>query len=149
MTSPSSVALYRARSSASIVARPSTTFIISSQLFSQHTGTAIATELLYRLLFDMIDRFLASFQRLASKGMEEASSWLKRKVQERQQAKDRATEEPKIVEEVGKMAEQRGFITCPMGGNAGARRQPPWVKSVLEGIEEGRLHDRDFYTNSW
>jgi hypothetical protein len=149
MTTPSSVALYRAGSSASIIARPSTTSIISSQLLSQQTGTAIATELLYRLLFDMINRFLASFQHLASKGMEEASSWLERKVRERQQAKERATEEPKIVEEVGKMAEQGGFITCPMGGDTGARRQAPWVQSVLEGIEEGRLHDRDFYTNSW
>jgi hypothetical protein len=66
-----------------------------------------------------------------------------------QQAKDRVTEGHNIVKEVGKMAEQSGFITCPIGGDSGARRQPPWVKSVLEGIEEGRLHDRDFYTNSW
>jgi hypothetical protein len=149
MTSPPSLVLIRSGSSSSIITRPSTTSIISSQLFCQHTGTAIATELLYRLLFDIINRFLGSFQRLASKGMEEASSWLERKLQERQQARDRATEGLKIVEEVGKMAEQRGFITCPIGGEAGTRRQPPWVKSVLQGIEEGRLHDEDFYTNSW
>jgi hypothetical protein len=127
--------------------------LISSRLFSQQTGTAIATELLYRILFDIINRFLATFQRLASHGMEEASSWLERKMQERrerlQQAKDSTAQGLGIVEEVSRVAENRGFITCPMGGEAGGRRQPPWVKSVLEGIEEGRMHDRDFYTNQW
>lgn len=127
--------------------------LISSRLFTQQTGTAIATELLYRLLFDIINRFLATVQRLAAKGMDEASTWIERKVQERrerlQEAKAHGADGLQIVQEVGKLAENSGFLNCPMGGNAGARRQPPWVKSVLEGIEEGRLHDRDFYTNSW
>lgn len=54
-----------------------------------------------------------------------------------------------IVEEVGKLAYDSGFVTCPVGGKGVAARGPPWVKSVLGGIEEGRLHDQDFYTNSW
>jgi hypothetical protein len=153
MTATSSLVLYRPGPSSSLTTKPSPTSLISSRLFSQQTGTAIATELLYRLLFDIINRFLASFQRLASRGMEEATSWIEQKLQERreglQAAKDQGAEGLKIVQEVGKLAEDRGFITCPMGGQAGGRRQPPWVKSVLEGIEEGRLHDRDFYTNSW
>jgi len=131
----------------------SPTSLISSRLFSQQTGTAIATELLYRILFDIINRFLTSFQRLASRGMEEASSWLERKMQERRErlaaGNDGAADGSNIVQEVGKLAHDRGFVTCPLGGEKGGARQPPWVKSVLEGIEEGRLHDRDFYTNSW
>lgn len=85
--------------------------------------------------------------------MEEATSWIEQKMQERrerlQAAMNQGTEGLKIVQEVGKLAQDRGFITCPMGGEIGGTRQPPWVKSVLEGIEEGRLHDEDFYTNSW
>jgi ElaB/YqjD/DUF883 family membrane-anchored ribosome-binding protein len=153
MTSSSALVHYRSGPSSSLTTSPSASSIISARLFSQQTGTAIATELLYRILFDIINRFLTSFQRLASRGMEEASSWIEQKLQERrerlQEAKDRASKGLKIVDEVGRMAEQRGFITCPMGGEAGGARQPPWVKSVLEGIEAGRLHDKDFYTNSW
>ncbi|KAH7406069.1 Metallo-dependent phosphatase-like protein [Phaeosphaeria sp. MPI-PUGE-AT-0046c] len=153
MTGSSSLVLYRSGPSSSMTTTQSPASLISSRLFSQQTGTAIATELLYRLLFDIINRFLATFQRLASKSMDEASSWIERKLQERrerlQEAKARSTNGLHVVEEVDKLAESSGFITCPIGGNSGARRQPPWVKSVLEGIEEGRLHDRDFYTNSW
>lgn len=54
----------------------------------------------------------------------------------------------RIVEEVGKLAQQRGFVACPMNRDHGPV-PPPWVQNVLVGIEEGRLHDRDFYTNSW
>jgi hypothetical protein len=150
MTVSSSLVLYRPGPSSSLTTTASSASLISSRFFNQQTGTAIATELLYRLLFDLINRFLASFQRIAARGMEEASSWVERKLQERRErlqvAKDGTAG---IVEEVGKLAQEQGFITCPMGGQSGARRQPPWVKSVLEGIEEGRLHDKDFYTNSW
>lgn len=153
MTASTSLVLYRPGPSSSMTTTPSPASLISSRLFSQQTGTAIATELLYRLLFDIINRFLATFQRLAAKSMDEASSWIERKMQERrerlQEAKSRGTDGLQIVEEVGKLAQNSGFINCPMGGNSGPRRQPPWVTSVLEGIEEGRLHDRDFYTNSW
>jgi hypothetical protein len=153
MTASSTLVLYRPGPSSSMTTTQSPTSLISSRLFTQQTGTAIATELLYRLLFDIINRFLATFQRLAAKGMDEASTWIERKMQERrerlQEAKARGTDGLQIVQEVGKLAESSGFVKCPMGGDSGARRQPPWVRSVLEGIEEGRLHDRDFYTNSW
>jgi hypothetical protein len=153
MTASSSLVLYRSGPSSSLTTLSSSSSLISSRLFSQQTGTAIATELLYRILFDIINRFLASFQRLASHGMEQASSWLERKMQERrdrlQEAKDGAAQGLGIMDEVNKVAENRASITCPLGGEAGGRRQPPWVKSVLQGIEEGRMHDRDFYTNQW
>lgn len=69
-------------------------------------------------------------------------------------AKDRAVADLKIVEEVGKLAEEKGFITCPMTGQSLDKRvdgtkgppgPPTWVKGVLEGIEEGRMLDRDFW----
>jgi hypothetical protein len=153
MTASSSLVLYRPGSSSSLATKPSPTSLISSRLFSQQTGTAIATELLYRLLFDIINRFLHAFQRVAAKGVEDSISWLEQKMQEPRErlqvAKHHGTESLKITQEVGKLAQDQGFITCPMGGGAGGARQPPWVKNVLEGIEEGRLHDEDFYTNSW
>jgi hypothetical protein len=154
MTQSSSLVLYRPGPSSSITSTSRASSLISSRLFSQQTGTAIATELLYRILFDIINRFLATFQRLASQGMEEASSWLERKMRERrerlQAAKD-TTGGLGIMAEVNKAAKDRGSvtITCPLGGETGGKRQPPWVKSVLQGIEEGRMHDRDFYTNQW
>lgn len=150
--SDSSLVLYRPGLSSSLVTRISPASLISSRLFSQQTGTAIATELLYRILFDIINRFLTSFQRLAVRGIDETSSWLVRKIQQRRDrlaAGNNSADGSHIVEEVGKLAYDSGFVTCPMGGKPGAARQPPWVKSVLSGIEEGRLHDQDFYTNSW
>jgi hypothetical protein len=153
MTASSSLVLYRPGSSSPLTSKPSPTSLISSRLFSQQTGTVIATELLYRLLFDIINRFLHAFQRLATRSMEEATSWIEQKMQERRErlriAKDQDTERLRIVQEVGKLAQDQGFITCPMGRETGGARQPPWVESVLKGIEEGRLHDEDFYTNSW
>ncbi|KAF1913860.1 Metallo-dependent phosphatase-like protein [Ampelomyces quisqualis] len=151
MTTSSSLVLYRPNLSSSLSSKPSSTSLIPFPSFTHQTGTAIATELLYRLLYDIMNRFLASFQRLASRGVEEASSWIERKLQERREAK--ATKGSMIVEEVGKLTQQRGFRNaCPIGGDRGGKGapQPPlWVKSVLVGIEEGRLHGRDFWTNSW
>ncbi|KAH7078530.1 Metallo-dependent phosphatase-like protein [Paraphoma chrysanthemicola] len=148
-----SLVLYRPGTSASLSQSASPTSLISSRLFSQQTGTAIATELLYRILFDIINRFLSSFQRLASKGMEEATSWIEQKMQERRDrlaaAKSSGGAELKIVEEVGKMAEGNGFVKCPMGSKGDGPTPPPWVQSVLVGIEEGRMQARDFYTNQW
>ena len=78
---------------------------------------------------------------------------MERKMQERREslleAQSKVSEGLKIVQEVGKIAEERGFIKCPMGRQAAGPRQPPWVKSVLSGIEEGRMQDMDFYTNQW
>jgi hypothetical protein len=153
MSASSSLVLYRPGPSTSLSKTSSPASVISSRLFSQQTGTAIATELLYRILFDIINRFLTSFQRLASKGMEEASSWIEQKMQERRErlaaAKNSASDGLRIVEEVGKMAEGNGFIKCPLGGERGGPTPPPWVQSVLLGIDEGRMQARDFYTNQW
>ncbi|KAH7079225.1 Metallo-dependent phosphatase-like protein [Paraphoma chrysanthemicola] len=149
----SSLVLYRPGTSTSLSQSLSPTSLISSRLFSQQTGTAIATELLYRILFDIINRLLSSFQRLASKGMEEATSWIEQKMQERRDrlaaAKGSADGELKIVEEVARLAEGNGFVKCPMGGERDGPTPPPWVRSVLVGIEEGRMQARDFYTNQW
>jgi hypothetical protein len=159
MTTSSSLVLYRPGPTSSLTTS-SRTPLISSRLFNKQTGTAIATELLYRILFDIFNRFISSFQRLASKGIEQASSWIEQKLVERRDrlaaAEGDAGDGLTIVREVGKMAEESGFIACPMGrtlgGDTGARLAPVppmWVRGVLEGIEEGRLHDKDFYTNSW
>jgi hypothetical protein len=129
--------------------------LVSSRLFSQQTGTAIATELLYRILLDILNRFLASFQRLAYRGMEECSSWMERKLQERRERLEAAKEGGlKIVGEVRKLAEEGGFITCPWTGHKmdaraegrrGSPGPPMWVRDVLQGIDEGRMEERDFW----
>jgi hypothetical protein len=155
MTASSSVVLYGRGPSTTLAARSSPTSLMSSRLFSQQTGTAIATELLYRLLFDILNRLLASFQRLASRGMEECSSWMERKLQERRERLETAKEgDIKIFKEIGKLAEERGFVTCPLTGHKmdarmEGRRGPPgppmWVRGVLQGIEEGRMEESDFW----
>ncbi|CAG5179083.1 uncharacterized protein ALTATR162_LOCUS9024 [Alternaria atra] len=161
MTTSSSLMLYRPGPSNSLSTRSYSSSLISSRLFSQQTGTAIATELLYRILIDIINRFLCSFQRLASRGIDEASSWMERKLQERRDrleaAKAGAEEGLKIVKEVGRLAEERSFITCPMTGHAmdsrvEGKRGPPgppqWVRGVLAGIDEGRIAERDFWIHT-
>lgn len=138
---------------------PGSGSLVSSQFFTQQAGTAIATELLYRILIDIINRVLHSVHRLAAKGMDECSSYIERKLQERRErlaaSEKKATEGRTIVDEVRKLAEERGSITCPLGGvrmgeDTGRSPPPPpmWVKSVLEGIEEGRMHERDFWIHT-
>ena len=73
MTASSSLVLYSPGPSSAMTTKSSPASLISSRLFTQQTGTAIATELLYRLLFDIMNRVLASFQRLASRGIEQAT----------------------------------------------------------------------------
>ncbi|KAF1945095.1 hypothetical protein EJ02DRAFT_67404 [Clathrospora elynae] len=158
MIDPSSLVLYRPGSSSFLTTKSYSTSLISSRFYTQQTGTAIATELLYRILIDIINRLLASFQRLASRGMEECSSWMERRMQERHErleaAKHNGIEGLKIVEEVGRLAQEREFITCPMMGRVmdarmEGKRGPPgppkWVRGVLGGIEEGIMLDRDFW----
>ena len=139
--------------STTLSARPSASSLIPANFFTQQTGTAIATELLYRLLFDIIQRFLASFQHLAAKGMDQCTSWLERKMQERRERLAAAQEGGglEIVEEVSKLAAQRGFITCPMTGadaSGGGPQPPVWVRDVLEGIEQGRMQEKDFWIHT-
>ncbi|KAH8724007.1 hypothetical protein GQ44DRAFT_709491 [Phaeosphaeriaceae sp. PMI808] len=149
----SSLVLYRPGPSTSLTTASSHASLISSRFFSQQTGITIVTELLYRLLFDIINRFLVSFQRLASKCIEKAASWVEQKIQEHrvrlEESRNSVAGGLEIVQEVNKLVKENGFIKCPMGETSRGPPQPPWVKSVLEGIEEGRLHDRDFYTNQW
>ncbi|CAO2657618.1 Nn.00g037440.m01.CDS01 [Neocucurbitaria sp. VM-36] len=157
MTGSQSLVLSRPIPSSTLATRSSSSSLIPSNFFTQQTGTAIATELLYRILFDILNRLLSSFQHLASKGFEECSSFIEQKLQERRDrleaAKSSAAEGLKIVQEVGKLAGERGFITCPMTGrpmNAAPRGKngvpgPPWARGVLEGIDEGRMHERDFW----
>ena len=86
---------------------------------------------------------------------------MERKLQERRDrleaAKAGAEEGLKIVKEVGRLAEERSFITCPMTGHAmdsrvEGKRGPPgppqWVRGVLAGIDEGRIAERDFWIHT-
>ncbi|OAL56886.1 hypothetical protein IQ07DRAFT_675012 [Pyrenochaeta sp. DS3sAY3a] len=161
MTMPSQALIrYRPAASAALVTMPSSGSLVSSRFFTQQAGTAIATELIYRILIDIINRVLHSFHRLAAKGIDECSSFIERKLQERREgliaSKKKDTEGRTIEEEVRKLIEERGSITCPLGGESDTRkntgRSPPpppmWVKNVLEGIEEGRMHERDFWIHT-
>ena len=156
MSDSSSLVLFRPKPSASLKLSSSPASLISSRLFSQQTGTAIATELLYRILYDILNRCLISLQHLASRSIEECSSFIERKISERRErlAAAKAAGNLGIVEEVSKMAQDSGFVTCPMtgrqmdgrmGGRMGPPGPPMWVRAVLEGIEEGRIHDKDFW----
>lgn len=83
-----------------------------------------------------------------------------RKLQERRDRLDAAKASApadglNIVQEVGKLAEKQGFVTCPLTGHVmeargEARRGPPvgppmWVRGVLKGIDEGRISERDLW----
>lgn len=134
-------------------ARSTPTSLIPSRLFAQQTGVAIATELLYRLLIDIIDRLIHAVRHLASKGFDELSTYVQRKVQEQRErmaAASEAAKGSKILHEVSKSAEGKDFITCPLSGQDsqqfGGRAGPPmWVRGVMDGIDEGRMHERDFW----
>lgn len=72
-------------------------------------------------------------------------------MQERRERLASAKSSSAIVEEVGRLAAQRGFITCPMTGadvRGGGPQPPKWVMGVLEGIEEGRLEEKDFWIHT-
>lgn len=147
MSTSSELVLYRP---SRLTSRSYSSFLTSSNVFSQQTGTAIATELLYRIFFDILNRLLVSSQRLVSRSIDEASSFIKQKLRERRE--QRAAQEDSIVGQVEKLVSRREFKACPMTNNRGGRKnlEPPrWVNSVLQGIEEGRMCKEDFYTNQW
>jgi hypothetical protein len=148
MSASQSLVLYSAPTPTTLTTRPSASSLIPADFFTRQTGTAIATELLYRILFDIVQRVLATFQRLATKGMDQCSTWLERKMQERRERQAvAASKRLGITQEVGKLAARQGFITCPMTGadtNGGAPQPPRWIRDVLEGIEEGRMEEKDF-----
>lgn len=83
--------------------------------------------------------------------MDQCSSWLERKLQERRAQEASSKDNLAIVEEVSKLAAQKGFITCPMTGadvHGGGPQPPRWVRGVLEGIEEGRMEEKDFWIHT-
>jgi hypothetical protein len=64
----------------------------------------------------------------------------------------------KILEEVGRLAEERRFISCPLTGHKmdarvqgrrGSPGPPMWVRGVLQGIEEGRMEEKDFWIQTY
>lgn len=152
--------------------------IVPSRLFTAATGTAILTELLYRLLLDIINRVLDSAQTLASRGLDNLTSYLEqrresslqaRRLQAEAEAQARLREDgggkdadggKSVLWEVKKMVDGKGAggieFACPKGAGGksvefacpkgGMRPGPPmWARGVLEGIEEGRMQDRDFW----
>ncbi|KAF2254804.1 hypothetical protein BU26DRAFT_600431 [Trematosphaeria pertusa] len=172
---PSSQALIPYRPSSALLATQSPTSsgsLIPTRLFTAQTGTALATELLYRLLIELINRLLSSLQRLASSRLDAFSSFLERNSAERRAAAAAASAGStdkanglNITQEVGKAALKRGFVgpetvVCPMTGEAlgkgggGARAwggpvgPPRWVRGVLEGIEEGRVGEQDIWAGN-
>lgn len=151
MTVSQSLIPYNPSTTTNLTIRPSMSSLIPANFFTQQTGNAIATELLYRVLFDIIQRFLTTFQRLAAQGMDECSSWLERKIRERRELQTAAKERLHITQEVSRVATERGFITCPLTGadqNGGGPQPPRWVRGVLEGIEEGRMEEKDFWIHN-
>ncbi|PVI06590.1 hypothetical protein DM02DRAFT_649710 [Periconia macrospinosa] len=135
------------------------TSLLPARLFTAQTGHALATELLYRLLFDILNRLLTHLHRFASRQLDTFSSFLERRWNERadalkaaREARKRSEEEGAklgIADEVMRVAAERGFvrgdgaIECPRGGSV--KGPPGWVGFVLEGIKEGRIVERDFW----
>jgi hypothetical protein len=166
MAPSNSLVLYKSSSSALTTQSSSSRSLAPARLFTATTGTAIATELLYRLLWDIINRLLHSFQRLASDGMDQLSEFWERKMAERKErqleaakAKAEANRNGKglgILEEVERLNEERNMgFQCPMGGEMenmkgpmGPPQPPRWVMGVLEGVKEGRMEEKDFWIHT-
>lgn len=135
----------------------SSSALLPARLFTAQTGHAIATELLYRLLVDILNRLLVSLQRVAGRQLDALSSFLERKTAEWRAAREAAREAAKksaelsVSEEVRRAAMERGFVgvACPMGGGDERMGKGPrgWVVGVLEGIEEGRFEEKDFWVH--
>ena len=145
--------LYRPSPSPTALAlpSPSRSLALTSRLFTQTTGTAIATELLYRLLWDILNRLATHLHKFAAERLDQLGDFLKQRALVRRassRAMESGTGDLKIMSEVGKLAGESGFAACPMGGAEGNRRRPPgWVLSVLEGAQEGRIESREFWIN--
>ena len=98
-------------SSTTLIPRP------LSSLLTPQIGHALATELLYRLLFDLLNRLLASIHRFAAHQLDTFTSYLERRYVEREAARREALErakesvqKPGIREEVERVAVRRGFL---------------------------------------
>ncbi|KAH7126785.1 hypothetical protein B0J11DRAFT_286378 [Dendryphion nanum] len=151
----SSLVLYRPAAPSSLTTTTRASSLISSRLFNAQTGTAIATELLYRILIDIVNRLLHSFHKFAVARIDQFSDYMDRRANERQQQRQDAARMRKesrenglgIVEEVGKLVEERGF-DCPMGQSQNPPQPPKWVQGVLEGVREGRMEEKDFWIHT-
>jgi hypothetical protein len=151
--------LYRpsASSTALSATSASRSLALTSRLFNQTTGTAIATELLYRLIWDIINRLATHVHRFAAERLDRLGSFLEQRAIARQEARATRLEESEILKEVAAAREDSmdGFgIACPLTGRSmgemgnGRRGGPPsWVLSVLKGAEEGRIESREFWIN--
>lgn len=133
---------------------------LTSSLFSQSTGTAIATELLYRILWDIMNRLLTHFHRFAVERLDDLHAFMERRAISSQEARARAkVEKSEILKEVVAVREEGaggvghgpGFgVACPLTGKGvekGRGGPPSWVLSVLQGAEEGRIERREFWIN--
>ncbi|KAF2501171.1 hypothetical protein BU16DRAFT_555670 [Lophium mytilinum] len=152
MTASSSALVpYRPSPTTTLTTRP--TSLGLTRVFNTQTGTAIATELLYRLLWDILQRVLSSLQGFASKRLDAFSEYLDKRGQERE-----ALRLGKIGEELAKKNEGLGIVdaveklesgkrwqgamgqgpVCPMTGEAvrGPPGPPWWVKSAAKGWTE-------------
>ncbi|KAF2109264.1 hypothetical protein BDV96DRAFT_243249 [Lophiotrema nucula] len=140
----------------------STTSLISRRLFTQQTGTAIATELLYRILLEILNRVFVSVQGFAAKRLDALQDYFEKRSLERatgaaaaaaKKASEEGGAELGIVDEVGKAAVASGFI-CPLTGRAmgvhgdaddmgwkGRRGPPEWVKRRWEAKSKPKLDE--------
>jgi hypothetical protein len=154
---------------------------VPARLFTAATGTAFLTELVYRILIDIINRVLNTAQTIAGQGLDRLSSYFEQRASERReraelQAKLQASQASSsdghtdrdggggggggrnggqrgrsVLEEVQKLVGQKGpagvEFGCPMDGR-GPPGPPIWVRGVLQGIEEGRMEERDFWVQT-
>lgn len=166
MAPSNSLVLYRPSSSSSLTTSSnSSRSLAPARLFTAATGTAIATELVYRLLWDIIHRLLDSLQRFASDRMDRLSELWEQKMAERKERQNEVANAKAegngsgkglgILEEVERLNEERNAgLQCPRGGmmNANGPMGPPqpprWVMGVLEGVKDGRMEEKDFWIHT-
>ena len=120
-------------------------------LFSAQTGTALATELLYRLLWDLVNRLLASLHRFAVSRLDRLSDYLQQRAEAKQRERVELQERDKqaapsaqrsaLVRELEAADEPVGFL-CPMGGRwkdrPPGRGPPPWAERALQAFCQRR-----------
>ncbi|ORY19887.1 hypothetical protein BCR34DRAFT_582089 [Clohesyomyces aquaticus] len=145
-----SLTLYRPAPSSSLSTTSRSDTLIPSRLFTAQTGTAIATELLYRILVEILNRLFSKFQHFASERLDQLSEYLETRARERREAtmaSAAAAANAKvggdggekgglgIVDEVGKLVKERGF-ECPMTGKEG-RGPREWMEKRRMGGKTG------------
>lgn len=120
-----------------------------SRLFSAETGTHLATELIYRILLAICQRFLNSFEAFAVRRLDDFSAFLERP----------KTDGSKIMEEL-EARESNGKgegFACPLGGKGSGRwaeggRKPPgpprWVREAAERMRVANERGEDVYFGS-